>query len=178
MNTGISEYTSPAGKVNKGALELPKDFETTRYAAKWAKQGAGVSRAMEPEIVASEGKQICPWTVWKNAQDQICRRQLASGVFILMVRPKNVQQAANKLYGNVSRRRMVTEGEGHTIGGERNSDTGMLSNARLSREGENRTFEGQIPLNEITAEDTAIATEAVATTDADTILQASKNRKR
>jgi hypothetical protein len=47
MNTGISEYTSPAGKVNKGALELPKDFETTRYAAKWAKQGAGVSRAME-----------------------------------------------------------------------------------------------------------------------------------
>jgi hypothetical protein len=178
MNTGISEYTSPAGKVNKGALELPKDFETTRYAAKWAKQGAGVSRAMEPEIVASEGKQIIPWSVWKNAAGQICRRALASGVFILMVRPKNIQQAANKLYGNVSRRRMVTEGEGQTIGGERNNDSGMLNNARLSREGENQTFEGQIPLNEITIEDTTVATEAVGTADEETILQASKTRKR
>ena len=178
MELGISTYESPAGHVNKGALELPKDFDSARHAAKWVKNGAGVQRAQEPEIIASEGVQVVPWAVWQSKTKQICKRILASGVFILMFRPKNIQQAANKIYGNVSRKRMVTEGEGHTIGGERNSDTGMLNNSRLSREGENRVFEGQIQINKITQEDTTISTEAVATVDKEVVLQASKSAKK
>lgn len=178
MNTGITEYTAPSGSVVKGALELPKEFDSRRFVAKWAVQGSGVERAKEPEIIASEGKQIIGWQVWLDSRKQPVRRNLSGKVFYLMFRPKNIQQAVNKLYGNVSRKRMVTEGEGQTIAGERNTDTGMLNNKRLSREGENQTFEGQVPINEITQEETVVAVEATATADEDILLQAGKGSKR
>lgn len=50
-----------------------------------------------------------------------------------MFRPKSLQGAIQKIYGNESRKRMFQEVSGQTVAGEVNQDTGILTNSVLSR---------------------------------------------
>lgn len=166
---GLSSFTNPEGYVNKGRLPLPENFDTRRFVGKWTKKGPSVQIAKQPERIPSEKMEATGWQIWSDPKTkQICSRTLSTGVFILMFRPRVLQTAINKLYGNASRRRMVQEAEGKTVAGQIKTDSGIFTQdvlskiPGLSREGD--PFETAVPFNDLTPTAVEEPVQAVATT--------------
>lgn len=149
---GLETFDAPTDFVDKGPLSLPEGFDSKLFVGKWVKQGAEVHKAGQSERFPLAGVQAKGWEVWKGPRGAICKRALSSGTFVLMFRPRILQQAVNKLYGNNSRLRMMQEANGETVGAEPIQDRGILTNSTLSqipglgREGAEPL---QVPLQEI-----------------------------
>jgi hypothetical protein len=156
---GLTTWDGKVGEVNKGSFPPPPEFDRNRFSGKWVKNNHQVSRAQESEVIRSEGVVAAGWGVWKNPKTQKpCIRTVNSGAYILMFRPKTLQQAVNAAYGNVSKKRMIQEAEGETLSvGTLESGTtqGMLTKKTLDAVAGNRgnaesSFEGQVVLNSLT----------------------------
>lgn len=132
MIEGLEAVTSPVN-VNKGHLEMPVEFDQNRFVGAWFKRGPQANKMRQPEVLGGAQIKAAGWSVWKDSKGRTCQRSLSSGVYILMFRPKNLQQAIQKIYGNESRRRMVQEASGQTVAGDINQDSGILTNSVLSR---------------------------------------------
>ena len=132
MIEGLTQVTGPS-KVNRGHLQLPDDFDETKFVGFWAKRGSIANKAKQDEILGGSGVKAQGWNVWKSARGQLCQRTLSSGVYVLMFRPKSLQQAVQKIYGNESRRRMLQEAMGETVAGEAVTDTVVLTDKVLSQ---------------------------------------------
>jgi len=109
-----------AARVSRGLLELPKEFDKGRFAAKWCKVGADSEKAKQRQLVDAEiGAQIDGWSVWKHPRtNQPHKVALAAGLHVLMFRPKALQQVYNALTGNASRKRLIKEQTGETVSGQ------------------------------------------------------------
>lgn len=129
------ELLSGPGNQNRlrGRLSLPSDFDAKRYAAKWALKGHGVSAAREKQTLSFASCTAAGWEVYKS-NGKMVTRVLGRDVYILMVRPKALQETVTKMFGNLSRRRISAEAKGETVlGGTPNDDPGILRNDDLSR---------------------------------------------
>lgn len=129
------ELLSGPGNQNRlrGRLSLPSDFDAKRYAAKWALKGHGVSAAREKQTIAFASCTAAGWEVYKS-NGRMVTRVLGRDTYILMIRPKELQETVTKLFGNLSRRRISAEAKGETVlGGQPNDDAGILRNEDLNR---------------------------------------------
>lgn len=168
MIEGLTAFTSPQGYVNRGRLPLPETFDSKRFVGKWVKKGPSIQIAKQPEPIPSENVVANGWQVWSDSKNQICQRTLSTGIFILMFRPRVLQTAINKLYGNASRRRMVQEAEGKTVAGQTKTDSGIFTQDVLNKiPGLNREgspFETNVPFNDLATVEVEESVQAKATT--------------
>lgn len=126
---GLTQTTEIA-KVNKGHLAPPPQFDDVKFVGKWVKQGPAVVQAGQPQFLEGNFK-VAGWQVWKH-QGKPCVRGLSSGLFILMYRPKELQNAVSAICGNISRAKIMREQNGESVAGDQNSDRGILTPDRLA----------------------------------------------
>lgn len=143
--------TSEHAKSLSGALSLPVEFDRNKYAAKWVEKGFQTQQAMQEQHISAtiiaDG-----WIVWKH-KSQICQRILSGKAYILMCRPKELQQQINAICGNLSREKVVREHSGQTSSGQPLEDHGILSTQELQaveRDPESsESLSRALPLNQI-----------------------------
>lgn len=153
---GLERIDSSNPSSYKGQLDLPNEFDSRQFVANWVARRS-VEAKKRKETIRSENLRADGWQVWKDKGGKACIRNLGTGPFVLMFRPKALQQALNKAYGNVSIRRMQGEANGDTVGGSGIDDGGMLSNKvlnqiqKLNKERTDAPIEAPIALNDVIA---------------------------
>ncbi len=150
----------------RGKLDLPIELDSKRYACKWVKKGVQVQKAGQKQQVIGTQFVADGWTPWKSKSGQYHARSLTDGQYILCVRPKVLQEALQRIAGNVSRDRMEYEIKGQTIAGEANEDTGMLPHdvlARIPGLGREDMETPKFPQNSIVTETTGASSAKVST---------------
>lgn len=132
---GLTESTGPRNlNMIRGKLTLPADFPEGKYACKWTKKGPNVERDKQREQVIGTNITSDGWTVWLDSKTKKpCERTISDGTYILMVRPKQLQVAIQKILGNVSRDRMEREQRGETVAGAPKVDRGIFNHEELKR---------------------------------------------
>lgn len=108
---GLQFVEMPASEPDAGMFNLPPEFDRKQHAAHWVKKGPDVQRmAQRQPVVGAQGVTSDGWQVWKDSKGrQAAVTTSKSGEYILMFRPKLVQDQENALYGNVSKGRMLRE---------------------------------------------------------------------
>lgn len=131
--SGFREIVGPRNQDRvRGRLTMPKEADSRLYAFKWVKLGIDVSRALQAEQVIGTNYEVDGWQRWKSRMGKPHSRALKEGTFILMFRPKALQENLQRTYGNISRQRTINEALGHTVAGEAASDRGMLVDTILN----------------------------------------------
>lgn len=148
---------APNSEPNAGIFNLPTDFNRRDHAALWAKQGAETEARTQREHLEGTNFSADGWAVWKDKKDKICTVATRKGdVYVLMFRKRTIQDNVNAIYGDVSKRRVIAEHAGETVGGQALRDSGMISDEQLSRN-QIRDFDGEVGLNIRYNKDTAAA---------------------
>jgi hypothetical protein len=156
---GIQILNVPQIKKQTGAgpLTLPAGFNHELHAAKWVKNGPDVLASKEREhIIGTENVTADGWQVWKDGANAVTGKpytvHLAKGEHILLFRSRAVQDAANAIYGNIGKERMMTERRGETAGGIPVNAPGILGDSLLSRvigHDSNTEDGGDVTLNKV-----------------------------
>lgn len=150
---GIQLISAPKGSPSNeppGPMSLPAEFDRKKFASKWVKQGPAVDAAREREWIPGTQLTADGWEVWKNEEGKPFTVALLSGVYILLHRFKAVQEAVNAICGNIGKERLLQEKRGETTGGVLISDTGMLSDEKLSKTiGKEEMEEGVVKFNDV-----------------------------
>lgn len=121
-----------------GVFTVPQDFDKQRNAIQWAKKGPEVDALRGPQPIIGTNYGAEGWQVWLHPPGhKLAKRPFEvatkTGIYILMYRPKPVQEQVNALYGNVSKQHLVREQAGEQIGGQLVTDAGILSDARIKQ---------------------------------------------
>jgi len=146
---------------NAGQFALPANFDKNRFASKFVKIGNEVRAAEARQSLVGTGYTADGWAVWKNDAGEYHSVTVADGTYVLMFRPIDIQQGVDKVFGDLSRKRMLSEKRGETIDGKPVKDTGMLTEDRLTRilgsegvdDGQSSVFSGIPTARNLTAED-------------------------
>jgi hypothetical protein len=129
----IEMVKQPQGFVDAGLFNLPPCFKPARWAAKWVREGAGVLHAEQRESLAGFPATADGWVVYKREGGKICKvATQKDGNYILMYRPREVQDGVNAIYGNMGKQRMLAEKQGETVGGISKQE-GMLGESDLAQ---------------------------------------------
>lgn len=132
---GLTALTTPISGNRGNKLALPIGFDFTRYASRWAIDGPEVSEAQQPEILQYINGQAQGWAVWKGTtgKSDPYTRVLGKYKFVLMFRPKALQDAVMQAYAAESRARVNLELLGKTNNANVEGDPGILSGDDLRR---------------------------------------------
>lgn len=108
---GLQFTEMPQTEPDAGLFNLPVEFDRAKFAASWVKKGPDVQReAQRQPVLGAPGITADGWQVWKDSKGKMATVATSkSGEFILMFRPREVQDQVNALYGNVSKGRMLRE---------------------------------------------------------------------
>ncbi len=138
-----------------GPFSLPAKFDIRNHSAKWVKKGNDVEAAGQREHLAGTRASADGWQVWRDgdtpAKGSPFTTKISSGEYVLLFRPKAIQDAVNAIYGNVGKERMITEKRGETSGGIPINKPGQLGDEQLARVigRDDLTEEGEIVLNKV-----------------------------
>lgn len=151
----IEAIKVPEGAVNAGMFNLPPAFDTKKFAASWVDEGQ-VEQKQQRETLVGTQLSADGWKVWKkDAKDDATKVHGSNKkIYILMCRPRKIQDQVNAIYGDVSKKAFNREVAGETAAGEALQDSGILTEQRLKRvvAGEASLAEdSQLPLNEESA---------------------------
>jgi hypothetical protein len=140
------------GNTNAGVFALPKEFDTKLYAAEWAKKGADVDAKRGPQPIVGTNFGAVGWKPWLYPEDsklkgRPCEVAVKNGTYVLLCRPRGVQNDVNAIYGNVSKQHLIREQQGESIAGQPVRDPGMLSDARIRETTGIKEFGGDDRLN-------------------------------
>lgn len=130
---GIQVASMPSGQSNVGRFNLPLSFETKRYAAQWCLKESIESFTTRQPVLGTRYDSD-PWQVWKiggKMHSVVSEKK----TYILLFRPKKVQDAVNVLYGNHGKALARNELEGRTVAGQEMQDPGMLPEEVLRANG-------------------------------------------
>lgn len=159
---GLEVISGPQGSqvVDAGLFQLPPAFDTKLFAAEWVEEGQ-VQYKRHRQTLPQTGYSADGWEVWK-AEPRDKPTIVTNGSnkkFVLMCRPRELQDKINALFGNVSKRAINREVKGETVAGESQQDPGILTEAELKRRTGGGTLadESVLKLNEV-EEPTATAT--------------------
>lgn len=152
---GLSRSTE-VSRQNKGQLNPPPEFDAVKFVGNWVKKGPQVVQKNQPQFLDG-GYKADGWSVWKH-QGRICERALSNGIYVLMYRPRKLQEAIAAINGNISRAKIIREHRGDTVQGEI-PDQGMVSpstvdlveTGRQGEEGLGYQFNQIAPLQEAAA---------------------------
>ena len=136
---GIVTLQGPTGG-NEGYFTLPIEFDRIAFVANWVKIGPDVEKARQLQPILGTRQASVGWETWKYPKGhrdatKPCKVTLKSGEYVLMYRPRKVQQNVNAIYGNVSKRHLLREQRGETIGGTPVMDPGVLNHERITENG-------------------------------------------
>ncbi len=135
---GIEFITDPTKRNSHsgsaGRFNLPAGFDSKKWAAEWVRANE-VPAKMQRQALVGIPATADGWTVYHGENGAATRQFVVEdpkqGKFILMVRPRAVQEAVNSLYGNLGKERTRMEQEGKTAAGEPLQDRGMVTEERL-----------------------------------------------
>ncbi len=127
----IEMLRGPASSQTAGMFSLPTCFKTEKFAAQWSKVGPDADKAMEKQHIIGTNLTADGWQIYRDKDKKPVKRASQNGDYVLMFRPKEIQNAVNAIYGNVGYERMVQEKKGETVGGVPVSDFGMLNEAAI-----------------------------------------------
>lgn len=138
MGIQILEIPRGQGVDLGGALALPVNFDRTKFASKWVKEGPAVEAATEREfLVGTQRLTADGWQVWRDGETPARGKpysvSLQNGKYVLMYRSRSVQNDVNAIYGNVGKEMLQQERRGETLGGVPVSAPGMLGNEQLKK---------------------------------------------
>lgn len=150
----LEEIKNPGGAPDAGLFNVPPGFPIDRFAVEWVEEGMVIFKQQRQNIPDS-GISADGWEVWKgvSGKDKPIKVSTAKGKnFVLMVRPKQIQEQVNALCGNISKKRIRREVKGETVAGNAPDDSGILTEQQLKGSHEGSSFEnemGDTQLNEI-----------------------------
>lgn len=148
LSAGIAQNPLAGSK-----FALPPGFDASRFASMWAEEGPNVIEMQQPTVLVSAGVQAAGWQVYKqlknpaNAkkEDELplenrpkptmerVVRVVGKTTFVLMFRPKALQQAVNVIHANESRSMVSREVHGETNAANEANDRGILTSADMAR---------------------------------------------
>jgi len=169
VNTGIEglSFLSVGEKSNKlsgSKFALPPGFPAHAYASRWVEDGPAILEARQDEYMPGGLYKAKGWDVWLHDPDATkvvkkeeevpeggdalppkrpklkpYSRTIGKRVYVLLCRPKSLQQAVNRIYADESRRRCgaVLSGEVNPVAGE-DDPHGLVTEHQLSRVGRER----------------------------------------
>ena len=148
---GIELISGPTSETNACIFNLPAEFDRKKLAAKWVKAGNAVQAATQREHLIGTRLTADGWEVWKAGPKGMPHKAATTKEeFVLMCRPRTIQDAVNAIYGNVGKERMMAEKAGETSGGVPMGDSGMLNESILSKySGERSDDDDSVKLNQV-----------------------------
>lgn len=117
---GITPLTGPRG-ANAGLFSLPPNFDRRIYAAQWAEVGPEAEFKQQPQILQGMDLQAVGWSIWKDPDSKKERKVTTRGAkgagaqYVLMCRPRSVQQEVNALYGDKSKASVYRARSGESL---------------------------------------------------------------
>ena len=169
---GLTALTGSSNvRMSGSKFALPPSFDPTKFASKWVEQGPNVIEAQQPQVLdfancAADGWQV--FKVLKVAPGEVsepvsadakpgdekaegkrtpqlvpCTRAVGKAIYVLLFRPKALQEAVNILYANQSREIVGREVMGESAAANQSGDHGILTNQDLARFGKN--FSDEMP---------------------------------
>ncbi len=152
---GIEAIKQPSGSVDAGIFNLPPNFPTKKFAVEWVEEGQ-VPFKKQRQSLPGANASADGWEVYKgtDGKDKLTTTTNGAGKkFVLMVRPRKLQDDVNALFGNVSKKHILSELKGETVAGAQPQDAGMLPQTRLQREQTSSAEQGDIALNPLSVDD-------------------------
>jgi hypothetical protein len=165
---GLTALAGPANvRMTGSKFSLPPSFDSTKFASKWEEQGPRVIEAQQPQVLAFANCSADGWQVFKVLkvgtgepadpaeakpgdleQKRLPQmvpytRAVGKAVYILMYRPKALQEAVNVLYANQSREIVGREVMGESAAANQSGDPGILTNEDLRKFG--KDFSDEMP---------------------------------
>jgi hypothetical protein len=136
LPSGIRVISSAEKGPNAGYFNLPPDFDQKKHAAHWEREGGAVEQRQQVQPILGTNYGADGWQVWKypaghELANRICKVTLKSGTYVLMFRPRNVQDNVNAICGNVSKRHLMREQQGMSIAGAPITDPGILNDEQI-----------------------------------------------
>lgn len=144
--------------LSGGRFALPANFPAD-MSSMWQPEGPSVMEAQQPEVLQFAGVKANGWAVFKvltpptkeelaldkDAKPKLApyKRAIGKTVYVLLMRPRKLQHAVNRIYANQSRTIVNREVDGETKAVDPNGDPGILSNQdikqfdRITRDQEN-----------------------------------------
>lgn len=138
MAIEILEFPRGTGADLGGPLALPQGFDTKAHAAGWFKEGPSAEAATQRQFLTGTQRVTADgYVVWKDSPGDPTKGKpykvtLQSGVYVLMYRPRDIQNAVNAIFGNVGKEMLAQERRGETLGGIP-VQPGMLNEERLAK---------------------------------------------
>ena len=151
---GLQQLKGPAGAPDAGIFNLPPGFDSQKHAAEWVEEGKVPFKQQRQSIpganVSADG-----WSVYKGEKNKLVTTTNGAGKrFVLMVRPKQLQNDVNALCGNIGKEYLKREIRGETVAGAPLQDPGMLPESRLKEaQMEPTPNNDDIPLNKLSGFD-------------------------
>lgn len=120
-----------------GQFRLPDEFDTNQWASGFYKKGQEAESKRGRQLLQGMEYSAPGWDYWKFPEGHERAGQhhevaAADGVYVLMCRPADVQQAINFTFGQFSQDRLNAEVHGETAAGTSPQDGGILTSDRLS----------------------------------------------
>ena len=159
----IEIQSVPMGTVDAGIFNLPPEFDTKQFAAEWVEKGQ-VAMKQQRQNLPQTGMSADGWQVWKKDSKDKPTTTHGSGnkEFVLMCRPRIIQDQVNALYGNVSKKLLNSEvagktnmaasatppAQGRPAGGVQMQDPGMVSEDSALGRNKAEIEESTFPLND------------------------------
>ena len=160
---GLELIKGPLGNqvVDAGMFQLPPAFDTKIYAAEWVEEGQ-VQYKRQRQNLPQTGYSADGWEIWKlDPKDKATTVTNGSNKkFVLMCRPRLLQDKINALYGNVSKAQINREVLGETVAGGERQDPGILTEAMLKRKegGGSLAEDSTLQLNQVEEPTATVAT--------------------
>lgn len=152
---GIEFLSTPEQQANAGIFQLPPNFPSKEFVGEWVPEDQ-VQFKQQRQLMPQVGAMVPGLTVWKGEDGKAKNTVVHGGgnkKFVLMLRPRKLQEAMNALYGNVSKEAYNREVSGKTVAGA-GQDAGMLSEQNLRQAGQGKVDveESMLELNRATRE--------------------------
>jgi len=138
---GITPLMGPRG-ANAGIFQLPPSFDRRLHSAQWAEVGVEAEFLQQPQILHGLNLQAVGWQIWKDPATGNERKVTTRGAkgqgsqYVLMFRPRTVQEEVNALYGDKSKASIYKTRTGEmtpAVEGIKPVTSGMLGEEELRK---------------------------------------------
>lgn len=149
----LEAIAGPQGTPDAGLFNLPPDFDSKKYAAEWVEESQ-VPFKRQRQSLPQTGFTADGWEPYKTEGAKTAYSVVGGNKkrYVLMVRPRAIQDQVNALFGNVSKKQIRREQKGETVAGATPQDPGMLTEQRLKSatgEGSMMGEDGDTELNRV-----------------------------
>lgn len=146
----LEPISAPSQQADAGMFNLPPAFDVRKHAAEWVLEDQ-VPFKQQRQVLQGTGMSADGWAVWKAESRDKPTVVIGSGNkrFVLMCRPREIQNQVNAAFGNVSKKAINREVKGESVAGEARQDPGILTEKQLTGDGASLAAESIQPLNEV-----------------------------